>query len=301
MRAMLRPLILIHIPKTAGTTLSRMLRLHFALQPANWLRHARTLGYYHMGYARAEHLDARLRRIAELPPACMQHVMFFAAHAGFGLRDRLPGTLQRDAAYITVLREPLARVLSTFHHLRTEGRLPRDASLIDYVDQRKHFGLFKFDNCQTRYLAGEGGVAIDVPCGSLSRESLEIAKTRLERDVHWFGVTERFDESVLMLADALAWRRPRYVRARVAKADTRTQDVDEGLLRRIRELNTLDIELYDFALRILDQRIAAMGASFAQRVEQFRIANVRHATIRAPISGLLPGVRSLLQRAGLLK
>lgn len=294
-------LILIHIPKTAGTTLSHMLRLRFAMQPANWLRHARTLGYYHLGYARSEHMEARLTRIASLAPSHQRQVRFFAAHAGFGLRDRLPESMRANAAYLTVLREPVARMISTFHHLRSEGRLPADATLRNYLDLRKHFGLFKFDNCQTRYLAGERGAAIDSPCGSCTRDMLDLAKQRLERDLFWFGVTERFDESVLLLADAIGWRRPRYVRARVTKAAERDEVIDDEGMREMCELNALDIELHAHALQVLDTRIRAQGEAFAGRVERFQRDNARHARLRRPINAVLPAARKALQGIGMLR
>lgn len=291
------PLMLIHIPKTAGTTLSQMLRLHFGLAPANWLRHARTLGYYHLGYARPEHMQARLERIASLAPSQQRQVRFFAAHAGFGLRDRLPEAIHQDAAYLTVLREPVARMISTFHHLRSEGRLPRDATLQQYVEQRKHFGLFKFDNCQTRYLAGDAGVAVDVPPGEVTRDMLDRARKRLEHELFWFGLTERFDESVLLLADAIGWARPRYVRARVTMSADRLEGIDESLMREMRELNDLDIELYEHAQRVLEARIRTKGDSFAPRVADFTQANARWARRFGPLVNAMPRARRLLFRS----
>jgi hypothetical protein len=296
-----RLLILIHIPKTAGTTLSHMLRMRFALRPANWLRHARTLGYYHLGYARPEHLEARLARIAALSPRQRSQVRFFAAHAGFGLRERLPDDLRATAGYITVLRDPVARVISTFHHLRSEGRLPRDLNLRNYIDQRRHFGLFKFDNAQTRYLAGEGGVAIDDHAHRVTRDMLELAKQRLEHDIWWFGLTERFEESVLMLADLLRWKRPQYVSARVTKSRGDEQPPETALLAKIREINALDVELYEHAARLFEQRLASQPPDFADRLARLRHRNARGSALLAPIARTLPAARLMLQRAGVLR
>jgi len=296
-------LILIHIPKTAGTTLSHMLRLHLgAWPPTRWLHHGRTLGYYHLGYARPEHMAARLARIEALAPAQRRQVRFFAAHAGFGLRERLPADMREHAGYLAVLRDPVARFVSTFHHLRAEGRLPSGCSLHQYLDMRKHFGLFKFDNAQTRYLAGEGGVALDSPVGTLPPEALETAKRRLEHELSWFGVTERFDESVVLLADMLGWRKPRYVRARVtSRRDAEALHIDEQALRMIREFNAMDANLYEHAAGLLQRRIDAAGSEFPGRVTRFRGANARHARVMAPLTGAMPAMRRMLQRAGVLR
>jgi hypothetical protein len=278
-----------------------MLRMRWALQPANWFRHARTLGYYHLGYARPEHIQARLDRLAVLSPSQRAQVRFFAAHAGFGLRDRLPDDLRATAEYITVLRDPVARVISTYHHLRAEGRLPPDMNLRNYVDQRKHFGLFKFDNCLTRYLAGVRGEAIDVPAHRMTRDMLDLARQRLESELWWFGLTERFDESVLMLADRLGWRRPRYVSARVTPRIPGDLPPDSALLTRIREMNALDLELYEYASRLLDERLsAARDAEFMTRLARFRRRNARRSLL-SPVFGMLPAARVAMQRIGLVR
>lgn len=295
------PLILIHIPKTAGTTLSQMLRVHFgAWPPTRWLRHARTLGYYHLGYARPEHMEARLSRIAALSPRQRRQVCFFAAHAGYGLHERMPSDLRATAGYLTVLREPVSRVISTFKHLQAEGRIAPDLNLRNYIDHRRHYGLFKFDNAQTRYLAAEQGRTVDAHPHHVTREMLEVACERLERDLWWFGLTERFDESVLLLADLLGWRKPRYVSARVAAAAT-IDPPETSLLARIAEINALDMELYAFARTLLERRIVAAGPEFAARVEIFRARNARYARRMSPIAGALPNARRTMQKLGLLR
>jgi hypothetical protein len=206
------------------------------------------------------------------------------------------------AAYLTVLREPAARMISTFQHLRLERRLPADATLEQYIAMRKHFGLFKFDNAQTRYLAGENGVAIDAPVGEVTRDMLQTAQRRLERDIAWFGLTERFDESVLMLADMLGWRRPRYARARVSgQGGAEKAQVAPELLEEIRLFSALDVELYAYAATLFEARVAAQTPDFFARLERFRAGNARHARVLAPFTGALPAGRRLLQRAGLLR
>ena len=290
-----------HIPRTAGTTLSRMLRMRFALQPASWLHHARTLGYYHLGYARPEHLEARLKRIAALTPRQRTGVRFFAAHAGYGLHERLPADMRGSARYLTVLREPVARVISTFHHLQREGRVPPDMNLRNYIDQRKHYGLFKFDNAQTRYLAGGAGVAVDEHPHRVTRDMLDLAKQRLLADIWWFGLTERFDESVLLLADGLGWRPPRYAKARVTDARPNEPAPEGALLTRIREINALDIELYAYAQKIFDQRLLTQPSDFTTRLKRFQSANARQSGVLTPITAAMPRARLMLQRMGVLR
>jgi hypothetical protein len=138
---------------------------------------------------------------------------------------------------------------------------------------------------------------------------LELAKRRLEHDLFWFGVTERFDESVLLLADAIGWRKPRYVRVRVNAARTSpsslsssiAEESNASLLAEMSAFNALDQELHEFALNLLERRIAAAGPDFSQRVARFKIANARHAKRLAPLLRAMPGARKAMQKLGLLR
>ena len=99
-------LIHLHIPKNAGTTLSRMVKIGLLLRPpTNLLREQSTLGMYS-----TPGTDARVEAIARLPERRRARVRFFEAHCGWGVHERLP----RECAYFTLLREPNKRTLSVF-------------------------------------------------------------------------------------------------------------------------------------------------------------------------------------------
>jgi PHD/YefM family antitoxin component YafN of YafNO toxin-antitoxin module len=107
-------LIHLHIPKNAGTTLGRSLRLGLTLwPPRQWLHYRCALGYYNLW----DHY-MRLDRIASLGPKQRRRIRLFEAHAGFGLHKHLPS----PSAYITLLRDPVDRVLSIYFAHREGGR-----------------------------------------------------------------------------------------------------------------------------------------------------------------------------------
>ena len=59
------------------------------------------------------------------------------------------------------------------------------------------------------------------------------------------GLTERFDESFILLRHAMGWRLPMYMSVNAA-GDSESPSVDEDAIAAIRERNRLDLELYDF-------------------------------------------------------
>jgi hypothetical protein len=130
-------LIHLHIPKNAGTTLGRLLRLKHSLwPPSRWLHHSEALGFYHMtdrdgvpGWRR------RIERIRGLPAEAQRRVRLFEAHAAFGLHDLMPEPCRSRAAYVTLLRDPIDRTISTFSFLRQKGRLEPGATIESFVER----------------------------------------------------------------------------------------------------------------------------------------------------------------------
>src|SRR4051812_30440612 len=89
----MKPVIFLHVPKASGTTLIKLLHRWYPREEI-----------YEVGTRpRAEHL-AELR--------ARPGVRLVLGHAAFGLHE----AMSEPARYITVLREPVARVISQFHY-----------------------------------------------------------------------------------------------------------------------------------------------------------------------------------------
>ena len=161
-------------------------------------------------------------------------------HVWFGLHEHLPGV----STYITLIRDPVDRAVSTyFHHLR-EGRVRR--SLEDYLES----GVM-LDNEQTLRVSGgssKGGY-------EATAELLERAKRNLVEHFAWVGVTERYTESVVLLRRTFGWR-PLYFRHQNAAPRVTPGHLPPDLVAMMRERNQLDIELHRFARERLDSGLA---------------------------------------------
>ncbi|MEO6969971.1 MAG: sulfotransferase family 2 domain-containing protein, partial [Chthoniobacterales bacterium] len=93
--------IFLHLPKTAGTTLNRLIEWEYPLSEM-----------YSIDPVLFRWSAAHLRKLS---PDRLKKTRMFKGHMLFGLHEALP----QPATYITVLRDPVDRVLSAFYFMRS--------------------------------------------------------------------------------------------------------------------------------------------------------------------------------------
>ena len=284
-----RCVVFIHIPKTGGKTLSTAIRLKYGTDTITW-------------DSRYQPLD----RMSEIPIERRRAARAVTGHLHFGV-DRAIG---RDCDYLTVLREPVARVISMYNFIRGNPR-----NWLHHRVAASDIGLEEFareavdptvDNEQTRLLSGRGsgdllGLGPDgrlrapsEPPREVTPQDLEAAKRNLERFCV-VGLTERFDETFILIRRALGWRLPLYETRNVSRASA---DVPTpSAILAIAERNRFDLELYAHGRRLFEDAVARQPASFKPEVAAFRILNRVPSRLgpRLP-SGLRDQVRAVLSR-----
>lgn len=270
--------VFLHIPKTAGLTvricvLPRQFKADetFASAWAGKVKaddsHAvggfadefESIGIFNRGSQPGviwfpESLARAAARFHRLPAANQERVrLFYSEHQEFGL----PKHLSRPVSYFTMLREPVARVLS---HFGFSTRHPPSLS----EDIATHVEA----NLQTRLLAGPPN-----EIASLSpAERLERAKDNL-RACAVVGLTERFDETMLLLKKAYGWRMPFYERRNIGKHRLSPAAVPAEVIGRIEADNSLDKELYAYARELFAAQIREYGPALKRDVRVFRFFN----------------------------
>lgn len=281
-------LIHLHIPKNAGTTLSRMIKLRLVTRPpTGLLAHSTVLGKYDV-----PGLDKRVEAIATLPEREKKRVRFFEAHCAYGIHERLPGPHR----YMTVIREPVDRTLSVYAFCKKNRFIDADTTLEQFLEELPENPVWQTDNAQIRYLAGENGVIDTRPVGAVDREMLDLAKKRLE-EMFFVGVMERFDESVVLLGRQLGWRGLAYGSSNVNKQRAKPNEIETSQRELILSRNELDLELHQFAGDLLQRRIDEQGEGFAKDVDRFVRRNQKAGVILKPIYNSLMKTRKLLSRA----
>jgi len=231
--------IFIHIPKCAGTTLTQ------GIIKKIFPRRQRLIFYD--GDTRA-----LMTLLQGMPANRKEQLHCIAGHFAFGIHQFLP----QRTRYITLLREPVERVVSHFYFARRNRRhyLHRQVradsiSLQDYVEKLENIEM---DNGQTRILAGIGQGA---GFGRCTRQMLDTAQENLRTHFAVIGISERFDDFLRLVHHQLGWSIPCFTahnvghdRPQVAELDTETHAV-------VVEHNQLDIELYRFAAELFERQM----------------------------------------------
>jgi hypothetical protein len=254
-RATQSTVIFLHIGKTGGTTLRKIIYRNYPRSEVLLVR------------ARGRPREETLADFTTLPEAERARPRLIVGHTVFGLHELVP----RPATYITMVRKPTSLALSQFafvqrraghrhHQLVTSNGM----SLEEYLDA----GIsMEMDNGQTRAIAGD----LDTPYGQVTEQHLERAKENLDRHFAVAGLTERFDESLIMLKLTLGWHRIHYVRANVSPRSARPA-VPPATLRRLEEQNRFDVELYRYVNERFD-RAAAEFPTFRREAARFERTN----------------------------
>ena len=273
-----RATIFVHIPKTAGMTMRSILIHQYRLGEIFPLIEPHTF-----------------KRVKAMPPEQKARYKLFQGHMPFGLHEYL----SQPSVYMTLLREPIQVALSSYFffelnyrrtklHLQVEDVMPTVSDLENGAMKKM------YDNLQTRFISGE----LDIPFGECNRDTLEHAKQNLDR-LFVFGVVEKFDESLVLMARTLGWRAaPFYIKTNVARSRPRSQPA-EDVTAWLRAHNTLDAELYVYAKDLFNRLTAEQGAAFPAAVTEFRNRNRRLGRIFDGMARAKSRTNQVLNRATL--
>jgi Galactose-3-O-sulfotransferase len=256
-----RCLVFLHVPKTAGTTLRATLRFKY---PGKTV----TVHDFSDPAAAMEKIPFETRRSARV----------ITGHLLYGVHRYIP----QECDYVTVLRHPVARAVSEYHYGRShtghhfhEELVRGDLNLTEFVEHPRGVR----DNLQTRIIAGTVAGALVRPTHgggieptALGEATLETAKERLQSFLV-AGLTERFDESFILIRRALGWRLPMYATRRVTKRSAGAASHTSAEVDLVRARNQLDVALYEHAQKLLDAAVSAQGASFRREVAAFKLLN----------------------------
>lgn len=215
-------------------------------------------------------INADITRLSRLDEASRHRIDLLMGHMSFGLHELLaPG-----ARYVTIVRDPVERVLSEYRFLKANTRHPFHArvktmSLDEYLDS----GFTgQAANGQTRLLCGSHvpgcpGIAGREPLGE---EDVSRALENIDRYFVLAGTQERFEESLMLLARRLGWRSwPFFVVRNVTRAGERGTTFSARDRERVAQANDLDIALYRAINIRVERAIADAGPRFAASLERF--------------------------------
>lgn len=230
------PLIYLHLPKCGGTTLNRLIEWEypplqvFSVDPSffRW-------SWY---------------RLLRWSPRRLAGLRVIKGHMPFGIHTRLP----QPATYITILREPVERVISEYYfalhyRLHPQHQRMQSLSLEDYASTTPHHNL------QCKLLAGLAAPR-DFLAGDCTDEHLAAAKSNLATHFTLAGLTERFDETLALLKVLLGWKLTQYTSFNVTPIRPRKDSIPESTQRLIADRNRFDVAIYNHVLPLFESALS---------------------------------------------
>ncbi|MCP4066671.1 MAG: sulfotransferase family protein, partial [Phycisphaeraceae bacterium] len=176
------PVLFVHIPKTAGTALFAIAasihgRIPGLIDPRIFL--------IPLDWNGPDDDPATVAAVRRRTPGSLR---YSSGHCSIRFRDHLPA----DTRVITMLRDPVKRVLSAYANMRRDSgngyhQIASRSTLEEILEARS---LPELDNGQVRRLAG-----VQPDAGPTDRSHLDLAIQNVDEEFTAVGFTERFDES----------------------------------------------------------------------------------------------------------
>jgi hypothetical protein len=243
------PIFFLHIPKTAGTSVTALIEDNLSLTDSFKLREIRdsyygnTLDYDFLKSARA---------VCGHIPLCISRLM------------------DQPVRTLVFLRSPADLSFSMFNHLKRIGDIKQETSLSEFLDSPYAELIL---NMQTKWLSGHQipniPISIDRPPFNfepnfganldqlfipVDQDSLAQAKSNLER-ISFIGIFEKMQESMSALKSYFEFsRNPVDFTRNIGAHDKK---IDEDILNQLTERNGLDNQLYAFGRELFEERASS--------------------------------------------
>ncbi len=208
-----------HVPKTAGTSFRHQLYRVFSQKEIfpNLADLKQNGGRYRP-----------FRELRNLTPDFLADKNLLMGHLPWHAGKHLFG---QEPRHLLFLRDPIERMVSLFHHLKTYGPSvdATDREILDLIDQH---------NQQTRIIAGPGIK------GDVKPEHIKKARERLAT-VDFIGLTECYAESVDLANKIFQWNlgKPKQLNSRINPQE----HIQPEVMKIIIEKNQIDYEVYEIA------------------------------------------------------
>ncbi len=280
-------LILIHLPKTGGTTLASLIEKKVDRR-FYWLKDVFFVWLNPKGNP--------LRDFLALPSRERDRFDALSGHMPTGIHR----ILSRPCAYITLLRDPLERLISSYYHAALRpgsyfydaikrGELTVDQFVargggLNWMTKR----LLGFDLLDEAWdwrrldeIKASGMEMRDTLERSkykrVTPAMLEQAKTKLREQFMLVGVTEKFSDFVFLLTRELGWASaPHYRLKNISPLRSRALRLAPEVIAQFRERNRMDIALYAYAKQLFERRWAELGAAEKLNAHHYRQKQTRY-------------------------
>ncbi len=253
-----RPVLIFqHLPKTGGTSLAEFLKS----------KHGRE-NYYEIGNDPTLAPGTSLNQFIALPRAKRDRFDLVLGHFPYGLHK----FLSRPCVYVTLLRNPLERLLSMYYqllrdHSRSHEFIARNHTVEEYIQDlntlRSGFlsAEMLFSDMVLGGLFGRQGHKRKVEwIYALHPQDTQIIKRRLSNEFMLVGLTERLDDFLFLLCRRMGWRPSAlgYVNKTPGRPPAE-QELSPDQFGRANEMLSAEWELYSHAEKLFQEQWKELG------------------------------------------
>lgn len=235
-------LYFLHIPKTAGTSLNNLIKSQFPKEKVY------PYATYHQVYTNTKlNLDN------------------FDIIAGHFTHSYIQNMI-RPVKIITMLRNPLSRVISAYNHFMREPVHNYEFNKFKKCPIKDAINMYPwlFSDQQTKHLGWSENVLkmprykIPIPFSienwlefrqNLNMEKIFQNACKNIDNMFLFGFTDRLEEFTKILFEKMEWNVPVEIpKSNIAKENqVQENEINERVIKRIEELNSYDNRLYQYA------------------------------------------------------
>lgn len=240
----------VHIPKTAGMTMSAILERKF---PKDKI--------------------CPIRLYPKLVVAPKEEINKYRLFRGHFPYEILSCLLDEPFHCITILREPVARYYSYYKFMKNRPdfeqfpSLAKEVPLIQKMDFKDFANATSMSivkdglNQQCRYLGKETPASVALPYLAEKKDptprEIARAKTRLSK-MDAFGLAERFQDSLFLMSFAFGWEPIMDNLVLNASGKSQRSEIAEDVKILVEERNKADVELFQFAEVLFETKYQEM-------------------------------------------
>jgi len=221
------PSIFLHIPKTAGSTVIAILEAEMIEAKSAYSR--AVIQGYRPPIAIIPGWQGAWSNVQDRPDRYFLDADLISGHFPFGVHSILGGQYN----YFTVVREPIARELSTFNYLYQTGAIEKE-------DDFTEFALRMVDNPQVRMIAGASSMS-----GPCDEAMYQQAIQNLESHFNLYGPSEKTDEVLNVLVSLYGWPPVAYTSFNITKKKI-VDVIDDKLRQQLAEKHHFDTRLHHY-------------------------------------------------------
>ncbi|KAG8445520.1 hypothetical protein GDO86_010330, partial [Hymenochirus boettgeri] len=169
--------------------------------------------------------------------------------------------MPKDTFYFTILRNPISLMESSFSYYKTLPSFSKARSLEEFL--RNPFLYYQGNSHARNFMTYDLGFDHN---GKASPKRFQLTARLVESTFNLVLITEYFDESLVLLKDALCWTFDEVLSFPLnSRSETTKKSISPPTQERIKHWNQLDWQLYDHFNNSFWNRVESFGRERMQR------------------------------------